>query len=270
MKLFHSIALHAVTLVMLMTCGVVSAQQRAGTLLKEGTVIHEASCVVVKEDKDGPLTVVIDSTDDSPNHSLIVLPNKRLEEIEQTLLETPDARFQMTGKVYTYDNKQYILLREALLLSDFSEREHPSFTPIHPEAEALPDDASSDSIDDIVRDLERSTGSLVKSIRNAAKNPIEVSDEVKEGRRVHARRCFLRRNNKGAWIAVFVSDATGLSDPPCTVLPSERFNALTKWARNAEPSTPVLLTGEMTNYYGHSFLILDGWRKVHTTDKLPN
>ena len=268
MILFRHISAFTVTFFLAWTCVVEASQEPRGSLLKEGSVIHEAKCVLLKGDKNTPMRIAIDG-DDGASHSFIALPSKRLEEIEQTLVETPDAQFQVTGKVYTYNNEQYLLLREALKLSDFSERDHPSFTPIHPDAEELPKDASSDSIDDIVRDLERSTGSLVKSIRSAANHPIEVSDEVKEGRRVHARRCFLRRNNEGAWIAVFVADATGLSDPPCTVLPSERFKQLTTWASQSPPSTPVLLTGELTNYYGHSFLILDGWRKVHTTDKLP-
>jgi len=268
MKLFTHMTAFAVTLVLAWTCITEAAQERAGVLLREGAVIHEATCILVKGDKNTPMRIVVDGDKDS-TQTFIALPSKRLEEIEQTLIESPNAQFQITGKVYTYDNEQYLLLKEALKLSDFSERDHPSFTPIHPDAEELPKDASGDSIDDIVRDLERSTGSLVKSIRSAANHPIEVSDQVKEGRRIHARRCFLRRNNEGAWVAVFVTDATGLSDPPCTVLPSERFHQLTKWASKSSPSTPVLLTGELTNYYGHSFLILDGWRKVHTTDKLP-
>ncbi len=268
MILFRHISAFTVTVFLAWTCVVEASQEPQGSLLKEGSVIHEAKCVLLKGDKNTPMRIAIDG-DGGALHSFIALPSKRLEEIEQTLIETPEAQFQVTGKVYTYNNEQYLLIREALKLSDFSERDHPSFTPIHPDAEELPKDASSDSIDDIVRDLERSTGSLVKSIRSAANHPIEVSDEVKEGRRVHARRCFLRRNNEGAWIAVFVADVTGLSDPPCTVLPSERFKQLTTWASESPPSTPVLLTGELTNYYGHSFLILDGWRKVHTTDKLP-
>ena len=268
MKLFHHMFTFTITLVLTWSCVADVMQERAYSLLKEGSVIHEARCVLLKGDNNTPMRVAM-SGDEGVTHTLTALPSKRLEEIEQTLIETPEAQFQVTGKVYTYNNEQYLLIREALKLSDFSERDHPSFTPIHPDAEELPKDASSDSIDDIVRDLERSTGSLVKSIRSAANHPIEVSDEVKEGRRVHARRCFLRRNDEGAWIAVFVADATGLSDPPCTVLPSEKFKQLTNWASKSPPSTPVLLTGELTNYYGHSFLILDGWRKVHTTDKLP-
>ena len=268
MKFCGHIKTGVVTLVLTWTCIAESAQEPARALHKEGVVIHEANCALLRGDEHTPMRIVIDG-DEGVTHTFIALPSKRLEEIEQTLLESPDAQFQVTGKVYTYANEQYLLLREALKLSDFSERDHPSFIPIHPDAEELPKDASSDSIDDIVRDLERSTGSLVKSIRGAAENPIEVSDEIKEGRRVHARRCFLRRNDEGAWIAIFVADATGLSDPPCTVLPSEKFKKLTAWASKSPPSTPVLLTGELTNYYGHSFLILDGWRKVHTTDKLP-
>ncbi len=268
MKFFGHIAIATVTLVLAWTCIAESAQERARALHKEGVVIHEATCTLLSGDEHTPIRIVIDG-DEGATHTFTALPSKRLEEIEQILIETPEAQFQVTGKVYTYNNEQYLLIREALKLSDFSERDHPSFTPIHPDAEELPKDASSDSIDDIVRDLERSTGSLVKSIRSAANHPIEVSDEVKEGRRVHARRCFLRRNDEGAWIAVFVADATGLSDPSCTVLPSEKFKQLTNWASKSPPSTPVLLTGELTNYYGHSFLILDGWRKVHTTDKLP-
>ena len=111
----------------------------------------------------------------------------------------------------------------------------------------------------------------MRSIRSAAENPINNPTQRVEGFRITARRCHLVRNEQGAWIAVFVSDATGLSDPPCTVLPGKKFSGLINYIRNVNvnDATPVLLTGEILNYHGHHFLALAGWRTVHRTPHLP-
>ena len=161
-----------------------------------------------------------------------------------------------------------MLLRESLLLQDFAERNHPDFVPIDPNATTLPENADKDSIADIVKELEMATGGLVKSIRSAAANPNEAQSVHQEGTRIRARRCHLVRNKQGAWVAVFVSDASGLSDPPATVLPSKAFQGLVRFAASQPPLTPVLLTGELMTYHGHSFLVLKSWRRVHKTDRL--
>ena len=56
-----------------------------------------------------------------------------------------------------------------------------------------------DSVEDIFRELEEATGSLVSSIRNAAENPIEGNDAICRGYayQIIARRCHVSAKQIG-------------------------------------------------------------------------
>ena len=236
-------------------------------LLREGTKVVEGVGTLGRESKQHPLVITIPRNESSVVDTFIVLPNMRLSEMEETLQENPNSTFSVSGDVLAYGNHNYLLIREALLLQNHKERIHPTSVPVDPSQESLREEDYEDSIADIVDDLESSTGSLVRSIRTAAHNPREHITFV-DGSKVSSRRCHLVRNDSGAWIAVFVADSTGLSDPPCTLLPSTAFAELTKWMQSQNPSTPVLLSGELFQYYGHGYMVVHSWRAVHNTDHL--
>ncbi|HIB50353.1 MAG TPA: hypothetical protein EYO40_03565 [Phycisphaerales bacterium] len=238
-------------------------------LLREGTKIIESVGKLTKESQLHPTVIEIPRADGKTFDSCIVLPSLRLAEMEAEELEFPNSSFRITGDIYAYENQNYLLVREAVSLSDHADRSHPTFIPQNPNNEVVEKEDFDDSIADIVKELENATGSLVRSIRNASKNPVSEST-IREGARISSRRCNLIRNDDGAWIAVFVSDSTGLSDPPCTVLPSSSFYKLTRWASTQNPSTPLLLSGEFLSYHGHGFLLVSAWRPVHHTDHLDN
>jgi len=239
-------------------------------LLKEGSVITEASGTMVRLHKNDVILFQIDSTDKKDGtNSLVVLPNKRLEEIELALQEDENSDFLISGDVYLYKNENYLLISGALLVESFAPRNNPTFEPINPNAESLPEGMDDDSIDDIVRELEEAVGPIVKSIRLSKKFPKKNGMKEKSKTRINSRRCLLSRSSEGAWIANFVSVDSKTNETPCIILPGEEFARLTKWAGGNDSTTPVLLTGKITNYHGHSFLVLDYWRKVHQTDHLP-
>ena len=238
------------------------------SVLREGMSIIQAHATLHREHPSLPVRIEITSESGKTLDSLIVLPNLRLQEMESIQKEDPEAIFSITGNIYSCLDENYILLREVLLLQEFAKRNHPEFAPIDPNAESLPVDAGTDSIADIIRDLEDSVGPLVKSIRGAAESPLKVGYVPKEGSRIQSRRCHLVRNEDGAWVALFVADSMGLSDPPATILPGRKFQQLTTWISKQHTSTPVLLTGELLTYHGHSFLVLKSWRRVHQTDHL--
>lgn len=261
-----------VLIVLILTLPSVAAQQGTGVrvpLLREGTRVIEASGQLHRESDEHPFVIQIPLQKEGGRliDQFIVLPNRRLAEMEAASAEFPNRSFQVSGDIFAYGDQNYLLVREALSLGEHAERIHPTSIPILPNEESLDADDFDDSIADIVDDLEQATGSLVRSIRSAANNPVET-DTIKEGSRISSRRCHLVRNTSGAWVAVFVADSTGLSDPPCTVLPSASFAELTAWASKNDPSTPVLLSGEILNYHGHGFLLVHSWRPVHQTDHL--
>ena len=236
-------------------------------LLREGTKIIDGEGLLLRENDESPVVVELPRGDKKTTDTFIILPNQRLAEMESSEEKFSGRTFRISGDVYAYGDLNYLLVREAVSLGTHTSRNHPTSVPIDPNSEVLEVDAFDDSVDDIVKELETATGSLVRSIRNASENPVSESS-IKEGTRLSSRRCHLVRNDAGAWIAVFVSDSSGLSDPPCTILPSVSFAELTRWASGQDPSTPVLLSGEMLNYRGHGFLLVSTWRHVHRTDHL--
>ena len=236
-------------------------------LLREGTKIIEGVGLLHRKSDLHPIVIELPRGDDRTYDSFILLPNQRLAEMEAAEKEFPDRSFRISGDVFAYGDQNYLLVREVVSLGTHANRVHPTYVPIHPNNEVVEQEDYEDSIADIVKDLEDATGSLVRSIRDASNHPL-TGGSVKEGARISSRRCHLVRNDSGAWVAVFVADATGLSDPPCTILPSSSFAQLTRWASKQEPSTPVLLTGELLSYHGHGFLLVNTWRQVHHTDHL--
>ena len=236
-------------------------------LLREGTRIIEGIGKINLHTDGKPASILLSHESGTISDSFVLLPNQRFSEMEEANTEYPGVQFRVTGDVYAFGNQNYLLVREVSALTQYAEREHPAVIPIDPNAEAIQKEDFNDSIADIVEDLENAAGSLAQSIRSASAQPIRLS-KVVEGTRISARRCHLVRNKQGGWVAIFVSDASGLQDAPCTILPSSSFGKLIKWARQQEPSNPVLLSGELLNYNGHGFLIISSWRPVHKTDHL--
>jgi hypothetical protein len=237
-------------------------------LIPEGTKIVDAEVQLVSEGKNSPIVIEIDRGERKESDYFYVLPNQRLAEMESANTKNPESTFQILGDVYVYKSHNFILVREATRLVDHAKRAHPATVPVDPNTEKITDADYDDSIANIVKELEEATGSLSRSIRGAAAFPNGGHGFVREGTKISSRRCYLRRNEVGAWIAMFVADATGLSDPPCTILPGIQFERLTTWARSRDVATPVLLTGELMNYHGHGFLVLTSWRGVHSSDHL--
>ena len=211
-------------------------------LMREGTRIVEAIGHLTVASESQPIMIELEQIGKSTVDTVIVLPNQRLAEMEATHNKTPNSTFRVSGDVYAYGNRNYLLVREAVSLVGHAERDRPAVVPIDPNAQMLTPDDSEDSVSDIVKELEEATGPLVRSIRTAAEFPIKSSNSMLEGTRIVARRCNLIRNDAGAWIAIFVADATGLSDPPCTILPGAAFARLTSWASKNTIDTPVLLS----------------------------
>jgi hypothetical protein len=254
-------------------CSVVNAQpvpKIKVPLIPEGTRVVDALIRLTRVGENSQLVIEIDRGERKKTDRFYVLPNQRLSEMEATNEKHQDSTFRILGDVYVYKNQNFILVREATRLVEHAEREHPVVIPVDPNTEQVTEEDFDDSIANIVKKLEEATGSLSRSIRNAAAEPNARHSLVREGTKISARRCYLRRNEVGAWIAMFVADATGLGDPPCTILPGTEFERLTIWARQRDVATPVLLTGEFMNYHGHGFLVLTSWRGVHKSDHLDN
>jgi len=233
------------------------------TLMREGSRIVDAEAALILINDGSPTKVRIDG-----GGELIVFPNARLAEMEGEASKKQHTKFRISGEVFTYDRGNFLLVRDVTAVGSFSPRNSPTVAPSSPDVDDDSRSSEEDSVESIIADLKEATGSLSRSIHNAATNPIKRSSTRTEGVRITNRRGHLVRNNGGAWVFVFVADATGLSDPPCTVLPSTASAKLFTYASKGGFTIPLLISGEVLTYHGHDFLLLRSWRRVHTADHL--
>ena len=247
-----------------------SAQQSSITLIREGSRIVEAQASLQLFNEDTPTTVLIGGGDGMRATKLVVFPNSRLAEMEAEVSLNREIRFRLSGEIFMYERVNFLLVQEVAAIGTFAKRNSPTIEPSSPDVEVNEDDSakSDDSVDAIIANLEAATGSLTRSIRSAASNPIDRVSLRSEGTRITNRRGHLVRNSEGAWVFIFVADATGLSDPPCTVLPTSKSRDLFLYASRGGFTIPLLVSGEVLTYHGHDFLILRSWRRVHTADHL--
>ncbi|MDP6602413.1 MAG: hypothetical protein QGH76_08985 [Phycisphaerales bacterium] len=249
---------------------ILAMQAREVAPMREGSIVLDGlGTLVVSEEDNIPPMFAIEQTDGDGDDLFILLPSKRLAEMEHLASEHPDARFRVTGDIFVYAKGNFLLPREVAMIEQAAERAHPTAPPLDPDLDPATDEgATEDSIADIVAELEAATGALARSIRDAADEPIGAPEFMREGTRLISRRTRLVRNDAGAWIAVFTADANGLLDPPVTILPGKAMTSLTRYAAMVGPTRPILLSGEIVTYHGHPFLVLQSWRHVHLTDHL--
>lgn len=245
----------------------IAADERPAAVLREGSIVSAAVATLHRADPGSALQVQVARSDGSGSDDFILLPCRRMEELEAAAPEH-DGTFLVGGEVFVFGGVQFLLPLEVAILQEPTRRSHPTEVPAAPGADDGSSQDHEDSISDIVADLQRATGSLAQSIRIASQYPIDPEYAIAEGTRIASRRARLVRNSAGAWVAVFTADATGLSDPPATILPGRQLALLAKWARAGGFEAPVLLTGEFVSYHGHAFLVLRSWRSVHRTDHL--
>ena len=235
--------------------------------IRDGAKVIGGIGTLSKKNKQYPTTIKIHAQNEEGFSTFILFPNKRLEEMEATNSVSPNTSFKVSGDIYVHTKKRYLLVRSVVSINDNHNTETPPII-----AKKVSDtivDEDDDSIESIIKDLEKDAGALTKTIRDATEHPIYRATE-KEGARIASRRCHILRNIHGAWVAVFVSDSTGLDNPPCIILPTSSLTSLAQWARKQHPSATVLLSGELLNYRGHLYLLLDSWRATHNTDHLDN
>ncbi|MCP3903542.1 MAG: hypothetical protein GY715_07885 [Planctomycetes bacterium] len=233
-----------------------SAERPArASVLREGSRIVRVAGRAVRAPR-GEWVFVIDPDDaTSPGHEMTVLPCSHLSELEHMVASAPgfDLAFEMTGQVYVFRGRNYLLPTHPPLLVGHERRDEPS------PAEAQPSrpragEATGDSAEDIIHDLERTAGPLPR--RAAVPAPAAAPDDrlVPEGTVLLARRGTVRRSASGAFTFIFDADAEGLADPPMTLLPCLLLERLERYARKAGEDAKVLITGHVHTYQGRNFM----------------
>lgn len=253
-------------------------------LLREGSLLVEVKSRLVRDQQRGLWLLQVDpSRTDAPAQLFTLLPCTQLSEMHH-LAESAAGRnlaFLVTGRIFVYRGENFLLPTHAPVLMD--EPDAPPASPA-PSAEppasltpptSQPDSGfrlgAGDSAEDIIRNLEKSSGNLARNpgvvapakpsasttTGDGASDPAtsQPASVLREDSSVVARRGKLTRDGGGGWVFVFDADAQGLADPPVKLLPCLLLERIEDYARRLGNNSPVVLSGQVFLYNGHNYLL---------------
>lgn len=198
-------------------------------------------------------------------HELILLPCTRLTEMER-LAESGGpmpggaAAFLVSGQIFAYRNRNYVLVTHAPLVARTHDDEGGAIAPKPDESPPSPQSA-----EQIIKELERGAGPAVRGggardvgARPAAASALQASPPqqlLREGTSIVNRRGKIARDSGGGWLFIFDADATGLADPPLTLMPCLLLERIEEYARRSGHNSPALLSGAIYAYGGRNYLL---------------
>lgn len=241
-------------------------------------------------------------------HELIVLPCTRLTEMERIIEAAPgdqaaNMQFEVSGRVYVFRDRNYILPTHAAVISASPEPGPPPPTPEpsppvtddrvtdEPSAPAStapapPPPPDDDSAEAIARALQQQAGPLARSSahatapRPADDTPTSIAVSAPDGRAadrlptlqentaVVNRRGKITRDRSGGWMLVLDADASGLADPPLKLLPCMLLEDIEDYARRTGNNSPIIVTGQVYLYSGQNHLLPTVYRIPRETSRL--
>jgi len=256
-------------------------QVKRPPLLREGSVIVEAQGRLNYEPTRQVWVFVIESEQpDVPDYELTVLPCSRLRDLERIVKSAGHEQtvFQMTGRVFVYDNRNYLLPQHTPRIvsqgvndsetddaTDARDSRKTDASPTNETSGRTQPDTSSQtqpttrrrdpSVRELVRELDRAAGPLVRGSRPDESQARHDQAPVAEGTSIVRRRGRMRRDKHGAFLFVFDADAEGKADPPMVILPCLLLERMHNYTERAGRNAPMLITGEVYAYYGENYLL---------------
>jgi hypothetical protein len=228
-------------------------------LLRQGSQLVGVTGLMRRDPATGSWRIMLNPlADQAPRYELIMLPCTLLGEIERIAQSVPgpEVVFEVTGTVYVYRGRNYLLPTHAPRVAGY---EPPSSqTPDAHEGEnEQTTNADDDSARAIMRQLERAVGPVARSTATeAVRAPATDSSKLlREGTVLLDRRGRLRRDEGGAWMFIFDADAEGLADPPMILLPCLLLERMEQYARIVGSDPPLLVSGHVHVYGGRNYLL---------------
>jgi len=242
-------------------------------LIREGAYLVDAVGRLAREPESGAWLLRIEQAphDDAPPKHLVVLPCERLQHMQRVAQASElDVLFQFTGRVFVFDNLNYVLPLDATRLDRYEEPIDEPTSASEGDGEAADSDAplvppgatAQDVIDRIRRDIP-----LPRSLDTASPVAPEEDDSetrdpagsidapMDEGTLITLRRGRVQRHAAGGWMFVFDADANGLADPPLVLLPCLLLEKMREDSLNASRGDGLIVTGEILAYHGRNFLL---------------
>lgn len=245
-----------------------------GTLERDATLGWWVFTLEHNEDNDA----AADGTDAAPEQAgpaLIILPNAVFAEMQQSFERLEDDRvvFEVTGQVFVYRGRNFLLPTHAPRLERYAADEPPAAdddadggADEGDDAEARDDaGAAAGDTDDPVarveRDLQRAVGALARSPQMSQPASVVGEREASaqpafaDGAILVQRRGKIVRDPGGAWLFVFDADANGLSDPPLIILPCQLLEHIEMRALQRGLPLTVLMSGTALTYQDRNYLL---------------
>lgn len=232
-------------------------------LLREGSQLIDVTGAMARDDVGNWVFHVPPTTDQAPALTLILLPCVTLADMEAALDAVGEhpVRFELTGEVFAFHSRNFLLPTTAPRLVDATRLDSP---PAQTDSdadggEAAEDDEgqAGDRAEQIMQALVRDTGPIARTGGSTLPVRVEETDSklLREDTLLVNRRGRLTRDGGGVWRVVFDADAEGLSDPPMRLLPCLLLERMSAYALRAGRNAPVLISGKVTVYRGHNFLL---------------
>jgi hypothetical protein len=218
---------------------------------------------MVRDDEWSPwvLRLIGDAADpEGRTRDFLLLPNRVLEDMErwQASEESPPT-FTVSGDVTVFESRNWLMPKHAEVQTSIAPRNVPDVVQRDPDDEMRSGTAEGDSVADIVARLQQSVPTLPTTVDRG--DEASPRSGPLDGTLILSRRGRLLRGRHGAWVFVYDSDAWGMEDEPAVLLPSPTLTKLIRSGKGTDYRKPVLLSGSLTRYRGHTFLVPTGISK---------
>jgi hypothetical protein len=239
-------------------------------LLPNGAVLNRADGVMVRKDEWSPWTLRLIGDAADPRgraRDFVLLPNRVLEDMEHRQSQGKgNPTFTVSGDVTLFEGRNWLMPRHAEVQTTAAPRAMPEATQPDPDNEMRRGTAEGDSVADIVAELQRSVPSIPTTVDRGS--DAESREGPLDGTLILSRRGRLLRGRHGAWIFVYDADAWGGQDEPAVLLPSPVLTKLIRAGRRSDYRDPVLLSGSLSRYRDHTFLVPTGITEFKTRPNL--
>lgn len=222
----------------------------APPLLREGGFIMEQTGTLHRKGTDWVFRMQPppDRPEDPP-YDLTLLPCTLLANLEQLVESLPEGTefpFDLTGEVFVYHDRNYLLPTHAPRLA--------GYVPTRREDADTPE---ADSAERILGDLDRAVGPVPRSPGEtaASADASGAPQLVPAGTVLLWRRGWMVREADSAWSFVFEADASGESDPPMTLLPCLLLEDMETHAQEQGPRRALVVCGRVFRYHARNYLL---------------
>lgn len=234
-------------------------------LLREGAFFAGVAGRIRRDDSHGLWVFTPERPADStrPLAEFVLLPCAKLEQMQRSVeaLRQQEVLFEVTGRVLVFEQRNYLLPLSASLL-DRTAPGAPTTSPATPPPgePAAPPSTPTDAAT-LIRDLKtdvpivRSLAAETTDAPAGQPSAEPAAPPRSDGTLIFSRRGTVMRTPEGGWRFVFAADASGLADPPMTILPCLLLEQLRDLLRQRPQPPTILMSGEVLAYRGRNFLL---------------